>query len=172
MLAKEAPVFLDAKLYDVPGTVARAAAAVEKLSVKYLSVHADEGGRAVRAAVHAAPTVEIICETVLSSIDGRDTRDMGYEHGRHELVLRKAFQAMRSGAHGVMCLTQEVKDVRQIVGPDRWVIATGIHHISDVAKAIDAGADMLIIGSLIGKSTQPSTAAYNIIQQVAMHSRG
>ena len=57
--AAHAPVFVDAKLHDIPNTVERAAANIARLGVAMFNVHALGGDAMMRAAVagrRAAPT--------------------------------------------------------------------------------------------------------------------
>ena len=49
-----APVFVDAKLHDIPNTVERAAANIARLGVAMLNVHALGGEAMMRAAVDGA----------------------------------------------------------------------------------------------------------------------
>ena len=53
-IATHAPVFVDAKLHDIPNTVERAAANIARLGVAMLNVHALGGEAMMRAAVDGA----------------------------------------------------------------------------------------------------------------------
>ncbi len=53
-VAAHGPVFVDAKLHDIPTTVERAAANIARLGVAMLNVHALGGDAMMRAAVEGA----------------------------------------------------------------------------------------------------------------------
>ena len=53
-IASHAPVFVDAKLHDIPNTVERAAANIARLGVAMLNVHALGGEAMMRAALEGA----------------------------------------------------------------------------------------------------------------------
>ena len=75
------PVFVDAKLHDIPNTVERASANIARLGVRMFNVHALGGGAMMEAAVRGsrrgadAAGVEpplVVAVTVLSSQTGED----------------------------------------------------------------------------------------------------
>ena len=53
-VARHAPVFVDAKLHDIPNTVERAAANIARLGVAMFNVHALGGDAMMRAALRGA----------------------------------------------------------------------------------------------------------------------
>src|SRR5205814_9878528 len=53
-VSRHAPVFVDAKLHDIPNTVGRASANVARLGVAMFNVHALGGTAMMRAAVEGA----------------------------------------------------------------------------------------------------------------------
>ena len=65
-------LFLDLKLHDIPATVAGAARAVAGFRPTFLTVHASGGPAMVRAAVEAAPEVDIAAVTILTSLSAAD----------------------------------------------------------------------------------------------------
>jgi orotidine-5'-phosphate decarboxylase len=176
-VAKRAPVFLDLKLHDIPATVGRAAAVATQFGVTYLTVHADEGGRAVEAAVAAAPKTAILCVTVLTSISEEELRGVGYQLGIAELARRRAAQAKAAGCRGVICSGHEAGALRQVLGPDRLIITPGIrpadaHEAADQrrvmtpAQAIKKGADLMVVGRPIRDASDPVAMAERIVEQI------
>ena len=55
-VAPKSGIFLDLKLHDIPATVTNAMASALILGVDFITVHCDDGGPLLRAAVEAAAT--------------------------------------------------------------------------------------------------------------------
>jgi orotidine-5'-phosphate decarboxylase len=176
-VVERAPVFLDLKLHDIPATVGRAAAVAGRLGVRYLTVHADEGGRAVREAVEAAPETGILCVTVLTSVSEEDLKGVGYDKGVRELAHRRAQVAKDAKCRGVICSGQEAQELRQVLGPDRLIITPGIRPEGTEAKdqrrvvtpavAIKQGANLMVVGRPIRDADDPTEMADQIVAQIA-----
>ena len=177
-VVRRAPVFLDLKLHDIPATVGRAAAVAGRLGARYLTVHADEGGRAVEAAIQAAPETGILCVTVLTSVSEDELRSTGYELGVKELARRRAAQARERGCRGVICSGQEAAELRKVLGPGPLVVTPGIRPLdsSDAADqrrvvtpalAIERGADLIVVGRPIRDAADPAAAADRIVRELA-----
>jgi orotidine-5'-phosphate decarboxylase len=176
-VVSRAPVFLDLKLHDIPATVGRAAAVAGKLGVRYLTVHADEGGRAVEAAVQAAPETGILCVTVLTSVSEEELGSTGYTLGVKELARRRAEQARSSGCRGIICSGKEAAELRQLLGPGPLVVTPGIRpadgdaadqrRVVTPAAAIRSGADLIVVGRPIRDAPDPAAAADAIVAEMA-----
>lgn len=162
-------VFLDLKLHDIPATVAGAARAVARLRPQWLTVHAAGGPAMIRAAVEAAPGTPIAAVTVLTSLSGEDMSRIGVTGSTADWVLRLASLAVEAGASGLVCSPREVAAVRAEVGPEITLITPGVrpagadaHDQARVAtpeEALDAGADLLVIGRAITGAPDPGAAA-------------
>ena len=114
-IARHAPVFLDAKLHDIPNTVGRAAANLARLGVAMLNVHALGGEAMVRAAVDGAnrgalqadvPPPMVLAVTVLSSLSGESLAS----------PASLAFEAHEAGAVGAVVSGDDVSVVRETMG--------------------------------------------------------
>lgn len=170
-------IFLDLKLHDIPATVAGAASALAPLEPTYLTVHASGGPQMVQAAATALPTTRITAVTVLTSLDATDTTLLGLEGSPQQIVVRWARMAVDAGARAVVCSPQEVAAVRSAVGPDIHLITPGIRpagadandqrRSSTPREALDAGADLLVIGRPITGQPDPGVAARLIAQECA-----
>jgi orotidine-5'-phosphate decarboxylase len=165
-------VFLDLKLHDIPNTVAAAAHGVAKLRPEVLTVHAAGGADMIKAAVEAAPETIVAGVTLLTSIGDKDLAELGMEGSVSDTVRRMATLAVRAGARGLVCSPQEVAAVRAEVGSDIMLITPGIRpagatsddqaRIATPVEALNAGADLLVIGRPITKSPDPGAAAATI----------
>lgn len=162
-------LFLDLKLHDIPNTVAGAARSVAALRPKYLTVHATGGPRMVAAAVQAVPDVCIAAVTVLTSMSELDLAAVGITGPAPDAVRRLASLAVGVGARALVCSPQEVALVRAEVGSDIVLITPGVRpssaelgdqsRVATPREALDAGADLLVVGRPITASERPGEAA-------------
>ena len=162
-------VFLDLKLHDIPNTVSGAARAVSRLRPEILTVHAAGGADMIKAAVEAVPDAIVAGVTLLTSIGDKDLVELGIDGSVSDAVRRMAALAVSAGARGLVCSPQEVAAVRAEVGPDILLITPGIRpagatsddqaRIATPEEALKAGADLLVIGRPITKSSDPGGAA-------------
>ena len=171
-----APVFLDLKLHDIPNTVAGAMKALAPIGAAILNVHASGGAAMMRAAAEAAGTVErrakIIAVTVLTSLEDRDLPPIGVSGTALEQAVRLAVLARESGLDGVVCSPHEIAAVRAACGPKFLIVTPGVRpaggelgdqkRVMTPKQAVDAGADILVIGRPITGAPDPVQAARQI----------
>lgn len=170
-IARHGPVFVDAKLHDIPTTVERACANVARLGVAIVNVHALGGEAMMRAAAEGAargareagvaPPL-VLGVTVLSS------------HGGEGLAspASLAWEAQRSGLDGVVVSGDDVRDVRDVCGDAFCLVVPGIRpagangddqvRVLTPAAAIERGADYLVVGRPITASDDPVGVARGI----------
>lgn len=176
------PLFLDAKLHDIPAQVEGAAAALGALGASFVTVHASGGTDMVRAAVEGAGEgVAVLAVTILTSLDQPDLDEMGFATPTATVVRNLAELAIAGGAHGLVCSAHEVADLRTHFGPRSAggpiLVVPGIRPI-DADKqdqrrtmapreAVAAGADILVIGRPISGAPDPAAAASAIGKDVA-----
>ena len=170
-VAAHGPVFLDAKLHDIPTTVERASANVARLGVAMLTVHALGGAAMMRAAQEGVArgaaeagvdTPRIVAVTVLSS------------HAGEELAspASLAWEAKEAGMDGVVVSGEDVRDVRDVCGAAFCLVVPGIRpaggnghdqvRVLTPQDAIERGADYLVIGRPITDASDPLAAAHAI----------
>jgi orotidine-5'-phosphate decarboxylase len=169
------PVFVDAKLHDIPTTVERASANIARLGVGMFNVHALGGTAMMRAAREGAlrgageagvATPLVIAVTVLSSQTGEDLAS----------PASLAWEAKEAGLDGVVVAGEDVRDVRDACGEAFCVVVPGIRprgtngddqvRVLTPEDAIDRGADYLVIGRPITGSTDPAAAARAVVRAV------
>lgn len=170
--AAHGQVFYDAKLHDIPNQVAGAAAALARLGVGHLTVHAAGGRAMIAAATAAAPQVSVLAVTVLTSLDDASLAEIGQDTAAAQ-VPRLAAMAVSAGAAGIVCAPSEVGVVRAAIGDDPLVVTPGIRptgtatddqaRVATPRAAISAGADVLVIGRPITRATDPAAAADAIL---------
>lgn len=179
--ARNASIFLDLKLHDIPRTVARAVKSAARHGVQMMTIHASGGREMIRAAADAAREFgenrpKIVAVTALTSLSDSDLRDLGIARAMPEHVLRLAEIAVESGADGVVCSPLEAADLRRALGPDALLVTPGIRSASDekgdqkrTMSAFDAtraGATHLVVGRPILEASDPSAAARRILDEI------
>lgn len=180
-LAKEngERVFLDLKLHDIPETVERAVDSLASLGVDMLTLHASGGSRmlaaAARAAARAPRPLTLLAVTVLTSLSADDLVAGGVSRSPTDHVLRLASMAWEAGVRGFVTSPEEVGRLRELL-PEAFLVTPGIRpagaethdqkRTSTPARAIAAGADLLVVGRPIRDAKDRPAAARAIEQEV------
>jgi orotidine-5'-phosphate decarboxylase len=174
------PVFLDVKLHDIPNTVAGAMKALAPLGASIINVHASGGAAMMKAAAEATASVQprpkLLAVTVLTSLEAGDLAAMGIAGTPLEQVVRLAKLAQASGIDGVVCSPQEIEAVRAACGRDFLIVTPGVRpaggalddqrRVMTPARALEAGADLLVIGRPITGAPDPAEAARTIAAEL------
>ena len=176
------PVFLDLKYHDIPNTVAGAARAAAGLGVSILNLHAQGGAAMMRAGLDAAksvsPATRVIAVTMLTSLADEDLPPLGLQPPVADQVLRLATLARECGLDGVVCSAHEIARLRKALGPDFLLVVPGIRpagsalgdqrRVMGPTEALDAGANILVIGRPITGAPDPAQAARDIAQNLCI----
>lgn len=174
-IAERGPVFVDAKLHDIPTTVERASANIARLGPAMMNVHALGGLDMMRAAVAGArrgaaeagaPTPLVIAVTVLSSQTGEDLAS----------PASLAWEAKEAGLDGVVVSGEDVRDVRGVCGDAFCLVVPGIRpegsngddqvRVLTPSDAIERGADFLVVGRPITGADDPAGVARSIARSI------
>lgn len=183
--AKGAEVFLDLKFHDIPNTVAQAALSAIRIGVSMFNVHA-LGGEAMLSSLMQAISKEIkqlkskpivLGVTVLTSMDRQQLNGIGILRSVKNEVIHLAKLCKRCGLDGVVCSGKEIKLLRRVLGDDFILVVPGIRpetaeaddqkRIVTPAEASLWGADYIVVGRPITKSSDPLKAAENILKEIA-----
>ncbi|MEW5725195.1 MAG: orotidine-5'-phosphate decarboxylase [Thermodesulfobacteriota bacterium] len=172
-------IFLDLKLHDIPATVSRAMAQAAKLGADLVTVHVGDGGQMIRAAKEAAGPAQVLAVTVLTSVDLTENLGFAVEYTRPEaLVLLRARLARAAGCDGFVCSGREVEVIRNVFGPEPLVVTPGIRPAWSLVEgddqrrvvtprlAIQAGADLLVVGRPIRDAKDPARAAAEVVAEI------
>lgn len=180
-LIRMRPVFLDLKLHDIPAQVEGAVHAVRGLGAKYLTVHALGGPEMIQRAVEAAgDEVTVLAVTVLTSLDDHVLELTGVGDSAASQVLRLAELAVKAGAPGLVCSPLEVTALRARFGPvgggGPVLVVPGIRpqgadsedqrRTMTPKEALDAGADVIVVGRPITGASDPASAARSIREEI------
>jgi len=174
-------VFLDLKLHDIPNTVAGAMKALAPLGAAIVNVHASGGAAMMRAAADAARTVpkpsKVIAVTVLTSLEQQDLAAMGVAGTPLEQVTRLAKLTKEAGLDDVVCSPHEIAAVRAACGRNFLIVTPGVRpllgttddqkRIMTPKRALELGADYLVIGRPITAAADPVQATKAIAAELA-----
>jgi orotidine-5'-phosphate decarboxylase len=182
LIAAGKQVFLDFKLHDIGNTVQKGVENVAKLGATFLTVHAFP--QTMKAAVDGreGSALRILGVTVLTSYDDTDLAAAGYDMTVSELAAARAAQARDIGLDGLVCSAEEVNKLRDIAGPGMALVTPGIRpagsaagdqkRIMTPARAIEAGADYLVVGRPVVEAPDPRAAADAIVNEISLATRG
>ena len=150
---KKKVIFADLKLHDIPNTCISTIKAIKDLKVNYLTIHISSGLEALKAAKKVSGKIKLIGVTVLTSLDNKALREIGFNKNVKKIVLHQAKLANKAKLDAIVCSAQEVKIVRKIFKKE--IITPGIRFTSKIndqkrvltpREAYANGADWLVIG--------------------------
>ena len=110
--------WLDLKINDIPQTALSAIDSLKDLKkCKYITVHANGGLQMLKAVKKKAKKInkslKIFGVTVLTSLDNKSLKQIGYTKNVKQLVLKQAALIKKSGCDGIVCSAQEALMVRK-----------------------------------------------------------
>ena len=150
---KEKIIFADLKLHDIPNTCVSTIRAIKDLKVNYLTIHISSGLDALKAAKKVSGNIKLIGVTVLTSLDNKALREIGFNKNVKKIVLHQARLANKAKLDAIVCSAQEAKIVKKIFKKE--IITPGIRFTSKIddqkrvltpKEALANGADWLVIG--------------------------
>lgn len=171
--ARGKKVFADLKFFDVPATVGRAVRGLSRYPVEFVTVHGNDG--MLRAAAEAKGSLKVLAVTALTSLDRADLQALGFACEVEQLVLSRARAAIAAGCDGIVSSGLEVASVRACFGTSLILVCPGIRPVAnlddqkrtvDVAEAISAGADYLVIGRPIRDAPDPRRAVAELAERI------
>ena len=168
-------VFLDLKLHDIPTTVKKSARVAGALGASYLTLHARAGAVMLRAGVEGLregaaagglPEPTALAVTILTSDADAPAHILG---GR-------VAAAVEAGCGGVIVAADDVHEAKQLA-PRLLAVVPGIRlpsgnthdqaRASSPRQALDAGADMLVVGRAVTAAADPQAAAAALFDSLA-----
>ena len=151
-------IFADLKIHDIPNTCVSTIRAIKDLKVNYLTIHISSGLKAVKAAKKIAGKTKLIGVTILTSLDNKALKEIGYNKDVKKLVLDQAKLANKAKLDAIVCSAHEVKIVKKVFKKE--IITPGIRFNSKTndqirtltpKQAYKNGSDWLVIGRPITK---------------------
>ena len=166
---KNQTVFIDAKLHDIPNTCVSAVKALKDLNIDYLTMHISSGLDALKATKKVTGKIKLIGVTILTSLDNKSLKEIGFKKDIKNLVLQQAKLAQKAKLDAIVCSAQEVKIVKKVFKQE--IITPGIRFSSNTndqkrvmtpREAFNAGATSLVIGRRITKGNIQKNIKYLI----------
>ena len=145
--------FADLKLHDIPNTCRSTIKTLKDLEVNYVTIHISSGLEALKAAKKVSGKIKLIGVSILTSLDNKALKEIGFNRKVKKLVLHQAKLANKAKLDGIVCSAQEVKLVKKIF--EREIITPGIRftkktndqkRVLTPREAYKNGADWLVIG--------------------------
>jgi orotidine-5'-phosphate decarboxylase len=175
------PIFLDMKLHDIPNTVAQGLRSLLKLAPAptITNVHATGGLDMMKAARDAVgPETKLIAVTILTSLSNEDMWAAGFARDQKtdDQALRLAELTHLAGLDGVVCSPLDLQAIRTKLPRKFLTVVPGIRpadisahdqkRVATPKSAMDAGADVLVIGRAITGAADPALAAQSILESL------
>ena len=176
-------VFLDLKLHDIPFQIEGAAKSAALTGADMVTMHT-LGGQAMleaaqRGVVAAAKekgsdsVAVTLGITVLTSMDETALSQIGIARTPAEQVKLLAGVAKEAGISGVVASAQEAESLREILGPQAYIVTPGIRplgadagdqsRVATPQQAFENGASHIVIGRPITKAEDPAAAFDSIV---------
>ena len=155
---KNKTIFADLKLHDIPNTCASTVKAIKDLKINYLTMHISSGLEALKATKKVSGKIKLIGVTILTSLDNKALRDIGFNKDLKKLVLHQARIANRAKLDAIVCSAHEVKLVKKVFKKE--IITPGIRfnsksndqkRVLTPKQAYKNGSDWLVMGRPITK---------------------
>ena len=110
--------WLDLKINDIPQTALSAIDSLKDLKkCKYITVHVNGGLEMLKSIKKEAKKInknlKVLGVTVLTSLNNKSLKEIGYTKNVKQLVLRQAALIKKSGCDGIVCSAQEAMMVRK-----------------------------------------------------------
>lgn len=176
-------VFLDLKFHDIPHQVKGAAKAAAEAGADMVTMHAVGGVKMMQAAKEGLAAARWTPEepislgiTVLTSMSAEDLSATGVQRPVVEQVAELARQAKQAGLSGVVASPQEADMLREILGPEAYIVTPGVRpagsslgdqsRVATPHQAFENGASHIVIGRPITESADPAAAFEAIAKEL------
>ena len=146
--------FGDYKLSDIPNTCASAIKAVKDLRLNYITIHISSGLKALQSAKKVSGKTRLIGVTILTSLNNKSLKEIGFSKNVKKLVLHQARLASKAKLDAIVCSPQEVKAIKKIFKKE--IITPGIRlpgdskedqkRVMTPKQAFKNGATSLVMG--------------------------
>lgn len=179
-------IFLDLKLHDIPNTVSLAVQSAQKLGVWMLSIHLSGGEKMLNQAVKTASGSPLLAGiTVLTSFDEQELKTIGVFSSVSKQIEFLGKLAEKTGIQAIVASPLEASFLRKELGGKMMIITPGIRllpdqgldsvhglpddqaRISTPLKAVQAGADYLVIGRPVLEASDPKSVLTSILGEIS-----
>lgn len=167
-------VFVDLKLLDIPTTVQHASRVLGSLGARYLTLHARGDSPMLRAGVEGlleGASAAGLRDPVALAVTVLTSDDTAPPH----IVPHRVALAVEAGCGGIVCAAADVRDAKELA-PRLVTVVPGIRPSGSDAhdqaraatprEALDAGADVLVIGRAVTQADDPAAAAAAVVGEL------
>ena len=182
-LKKNAKLFLDLKLHDIPNTVEKSIyPLVTKVKPYMLTLHVAGGKKMLQKSVAAATKASIeynikkpllLGVTVLTSLNNKDFKEMGHSVLIEDYVKNYSKIAINANLEGIVCSPLEVELIKKLYGDNLKLVTPGIRlkknpnddqsRFLTPKEAFKMGSDFIVMGRPLINSTNPNEVIEKII---------
>lgn len=162
-------IFLDLKFHDITNTVIKSCLVASDLGVWMINVHSSGGKNMMQKCKNeifkSNKKILILGVTILTSMNENEIREVGYTDNLKDQVLKMAKLCYESKLDGVVCSSQESKLIKSKFKENFICVCPGIRsdndknndqkRISTPKMAASSGADYIVVGRPITKSSDP-----------------
>ena len=150
--------FGDYKFADIPNTCESAIKAVKDLKFNYITIHISSGLEALKAAKKVAGKTKLVGVTILTSLDKKAMKEIGFDSEIKNIVYKQAKLANKAKLDAIVCSPQEVSTIKKIFKKE--IITPGIRinsktndqkRVLTPREAYKKGSDWLVIGRPLTK---------------------
>lgn len=167
-------IFLDLKLHDIPNTIEKSVKGLSILPIKMLTIHTSGGKEMMKSAMNAVvgSEIKIFGVTALTSLSDDDTSNIFQRTASHQVEAMLDLAEM-AGIDGVVCSPHELELVRKKNSLLSITPGIRLHDLNDdqkrimtPKKAIQLGADYIVIGRPITKSNDIKKSLNDIYESI------
>ncbi len=172
-------IFLDLKLYDIPNTMADAAAEVCKLPIDMFNVHASSGKKAMATVMDRIKDIPnrplVLAVTALTSFDNESFKYI-YNEDIEKKATKFAKDTFEAGLDGVVCSAFESLDIKNNTSNSFVTLTPGIRpfgedagdqqRVADINLAKKELVDFIVVGRPIYKSNDPKKVVEKILKNI------
>ena len=145
--------------FSLAAIISSAIRAVKDLKLNYLTIHISSGLKALKAAKKVSGKTKLIGVTILTSLDNKALKEIGYNKDVKKLVLKQAKLASKAKLDAIVCSPLEIKIVKKIFKKE--IITPGIRlpgnkkgdqsRVMTPKQAFKNGASSLVMGRSLTK---------------------
>jgi len=173
-------VFLDLKLYDIPNTMADAAAEIAEMGVEMFNIHASAGERAMEEVImrlepYGKERPLVLAVTALTSFTPEEFLQI-YGNSIDEKAEQFARMSYHAGLDGVVCSVFESKAIKMSTSDSFLTLCPGIRpfgedsgdqkRVATLGGALEAGVDFAVIGRPVYMEQDPVSKMNRILATI------
>ena len=179
------PLFVDSKFSDIPSTTVRNILNLKELkNIEFVTIHSLSSREMMEEAVKAAESInkkiKILAVLITTSSTQKTLTEIGIQNNLEEQVKKLAKLSQECGVHGVISPGKNYKMIRELLGPNSYIIVPGIRpdgqkgkddqkntiSYTEFNKITEGdGKAFCVIGRPIYKSENPLKSLKKIVNQ-------